>query len=349
MTTAETLVTAAPRLSICIATFNRAAFIAETLQSIVDQLVPQVELVVVDGASTDNTSERVRPFLASGRAIRYVREDRNAGVDADYDKAVGYANGEYCWLMTDDDLLEPGAVGRVLASIADGPDLVVINASVHTANMEHSLIKCNLPIEVDRSFPEVNDDFFALSANHLSFIGCVVVRRSVWLSRERRRYYGTLFIHVGVLFQSPRLSRVKLIAMPLIRIRYGNAMWTARGFEIWNFKWPALVWGFPGFSDAAKARVWHREPWRSTRKLIHARAVGSYSMVEYRRFLACMPRRQDRWRAVAIAAMPASLANLIAGAYCVFVNRTVRATAYDLARSVHSTWMSRLAARLRGL
>ncbi|RYD61491.1 MAG: glycosyltransferase, partial [Sphingomonadales bacterium] len=101
-------------LSICIATFNRAAFIGETLQALVEQLRPGVEIVIVDGASPDDTAAAVRPFLEVAPAIRYCRESENSGVDGDYDKAVGYARGEHVWLFPDDDLPAPGAIDRVL-------------------------------------------------------------------------------------------------------------------------------------------------------------------------------------------------------------------------------------------
>ena len=45
------------KLSICIATYNRGAFISETLDCILTQIEPGVEIVVVDGASADNTSD----------------------------------------------------------------------------------------------------------------------------------------------------------------------------------------------------------------------------------------------------------------------------------------------------
>ena len=53
-----------PRLSICIATLNRGAFIGETLDTIVPQLRDDVELVIVDGASKDNTGEVVGRYVA---------------------------------------------------------------------------------------------------------------------------------------------------------------------------------------------------------------------------------------------------------------------------------------------
>ena len=52
-----------PLLSICIATYNRANFIGETLDSIILQLTEDVEVVIVDGASTDNTREVVESYV----------------------------------------------------------------------------------------------------------------------------------------------------------------------------------------------------------------------------------------------------------------------------------------------
>ncbi len=81
------------KLSICVATFNRGGFIAETLDSIVTQMHPEVELVVVDGASTDDTFERMSEFGLRYPFVRYFRETSNSGVDQDFDKAVSIRNG----------------------------------------------------------------------------------------------------------------------------------------------------------------------------------------------------------------------------------------------------------------
>lgn len=104
--------TGKPKLSICIATFNRGAFISETLDSILGQIESGIEIVVVDGASPDNTMEVMTAYVQRHQEVKYFREAENSGVDADFDKAVGYARGEYCWLMTDDDLLKPGALAQ---------------------------------------------------------------------------------------------------------------------------------------------------------------------------------------------------------------------------------------------
>jgi abequosyltransferase len=102
------------RLSICIPTLNRGCFIGATLESIVSQSTDEVEIVIVDGGSTDNTQQVVENFQQRFRRLRYFRNEADsgssntpspsgAGFDRDCNRAVESAVGEYCWLFTDDD------------------------------------------------------------------------------------------------------------------------------------------------------------------------------------------------------------------------------------------------------
>ena len=341
-----------PKLSICIATYNRGRFIGETLDSIVGQLNDQVELIVVDGASPDNTEEVMRQYFDRYPQINYVRESENSGVDCDYDKAVGYATGLYCWLMTDDDLLVPGAISRVCDFLDGTRDLVIVNAEVRSADFSRVLHPSRLKIESDRNYDSgERSKCFSETASCLSFIGGVVIRRDFWLERDRESYYGTLFIHVGVIFQNPPIENVTVISDPLIRIRYGNAMWSARGFEIWMFKWPELIWSFDDFDDVAKKDVCPRHPWKNLKALAFYRGVGGLSIREYRKYLADKATGLARFRAFAIAIAPAWLVNSMASIYILFFNTKARSEAYDLSRCMHSTWVSRSVAnklRVRG-
>lgn len=338
------------KLSICIATYNRGNFIGDTLESILAQVEPGVEIVIVDGASPDDTPEVVARYSSRHPEIRYYREAKNSGTDGDYDKAVGYARGEYCWLMTDDDLLRPGAISRVLAALDGASDLIIVNAEVKNADFSKVLETSLVKVPSDRKYGIGDGEkLFADTAHCLSFIGCVVIKREVWLARDRSSYYGTLFVHVGVIFQRPAIQNVTVLAEPLIGIRYGNAMWSPRGFEIWMFKWPQLVWSFMEFSEGAKAAVCPREPWRQVKKLVLYRAIGGYSYAEYRRFLAGRAQGMARVIPLMMARAPATLVNSLAAFYILLLNKKARSGMYDLARSRHATWASRLAARILGV
>ena len=341
---------AAPMLTICIATYNRGKFIGATLDSILAQLAPEVELLVVDGASTDDTPEVMARYAARCPALRYIREQVNSGVDQDYDKAVAYARGQYCWLMSDDDLLKPGAVHCVLAAIDGKHDLIVANTEIWNADFSDRLLERRLEISADIDYGKgERDRFFVATANQLCFIGCVVIRREFWLARDRASYYGSLFIHVGVIFQPPAIDNAKVIAQPLIAIRDGNANWAARTFEIWAIKWPELVWSFPDFPDTAKQAVCPREQWRRFKFVFYHRAMGSYSLAEFRKYLAGRTRGLAWASAFAAAAFPGRAANLIVVIYYYLFKRESRLPLFDVLCSRYASAASRALARSLGL
>jgi len=320
-------------LSICIATYNRAEYLGETLDSIVPQLGDDVELLVVDGASTDNTEDLVNAYTRDYAHIRYVRLPAKGGVDQDYNTAVESACGEYCWLFTDDDLLKPGAVDTVRAAIKQGHDLVVVNAEVRDRELAEILETQRVVLRQDRIYESHEmERLFVDAFRYLSFIGGVVIRRRIWMGRHPQSFFGTEFVHLGVIFQAPLLSTAMVIAEPYITIRWGNAQWTARSFEIWMFKWPNLVWSFDHISDEAKRSVSSREPWRSFRTLITHRSLGGYDLQSYRKYVVSK-RAGTLWKSCAwlIACLPMKIAVGINNSY--FAIKSVRQSVARVGRS----------------
>jgi glycosyltransferase involved in cell wall biosynthesis len=335
-----------PILSICIATYNRGRFIGATLESILAQADDNVEIIVVDGASPDNTQEVIEPYLSQHPNLHYYRENTNSGVDCDYDKSVGYATGEYCWLMPDDDLLAPDAISRLLKFIDKSYDLIVVNSEVWNADFSTSLDTRMLKLREDKTY-DVGDGekVFVELATCLSFIGSVVIKRSVWLKKDRSSYYGTLYVHIGVIFQHPSIESIAVIADPMIHIRYGNSMWSPRSFEVLYFKWPQLIWSFPQFSAKSKQNIIWREPWRRLRSLFKSRAIGEYSHSEYRKYLSGHPFDIHIVLAYMICVFPAKVANMLWVLYYAIFQRSALFTLFDLLRSPHSSVISRSIAR----
>lgn len=311
------------RLSICIATFNRARFIGETIRSMAPQLTSGCEIVVLDGGSKDDTAQVIAALQQEVPGLRYVRQDRNRGVDRDFDAAVLHASGDYCWLMSDDDLFKPGAVAAVLQALAREPSLVVVNAELRSLDLSELLDPRRLPLADDRVYaPAEFDRLFAETSAYLTYIGAVVVRRALWLARDRESCFGSEFIHVGVVFQQPLPAGAVVLATPYISVRFGNTQWRPREFEIRMVRWTELVWWLPAVPDAVRARLYRRDPWRSFKSLFFYRAKGTYSLTEYRRWVA--PRVHtlpDRARAIAVALVPGVLANLAGLLFCLLPYR----------------------------
>jgi glycosyltransferase involved in cell wall biosynthesis len=324
-----------PRLSICIATLNRARFLKETLESILVQASDEVEVVVVDGASSDGTESVVRGLQQRFPCIRYIRGERAMGVDRDFDAAVQHASGEYCWLLCDDDLLKPGAIAEVLSETRRGHSLLVVNADVWDAGYSKLLEGRRMKIDEDRIYPSSGiDALFADTAQYLTFIGGVVIRRDLWMVRERERYFGTEFIHVGVIFQAPLPRTALVISKPLISIRYGMAQWTERSFDIWMFKWPELVWSFPGLSDEVKNRITRREPWRLLKNLLVYRAMGAYSSRVYHdKVRNRLQEVRQRTVPCLVSMLPRRVLNLLGVAYFSLFHRKALMPLVDLMNS----------------
>jgi abequosyltransferase len=310
-----------PLLSICIATLNRAAYIGETLDSLIAQLREDVEIVVLDGGSSDGTQELLMQYRQRCPQLRYVRQEAPNGVDRDFDRTVELASGEYCWLTSDDDLLKTGGLARVLRALEQHPSLVIVNTDARTHDLATIIVPRRLRFSSDREYgPNEISRLLKETGFYLTFIGCVVIRRELWLQRRRSDYYGSLFIHVGVIFQEALPATTLVLAEPWITSRMGNATWTAREFEIWMFKWPTLVWNLRAPSDEAKAAVTSREPWRELARLVFFRGKGSYSLDVYAKWLRSRSNSWlNRFAAYLLAITPGKLVNAVALFYLRFI------------------------------
>ena len=334
------------KLSICIATLNRGDFIGETLESIVAHGDERIEIVVLDGGSTDNTEQVVRRFQTTFPHFHYIRQERALGVDRDFNTAVEASSGEYCWLMPDDDLLKPGAIDAVLRACENSHDLIVVNAEVRNCDFQSLLVPNLLGFDRDRIYaPTELERLFEDTAGYLSYIGAVVIRKEVWLSRDRASYFGSYFVHFGVIFQAPLTGSALVLGDTQISIRYGNAQWRPKEFEIWMFRRPELIRSLTSISDAVKAKCFHLELWRSPRHLMAFRAKGSYGMEEYKRWIRPLqPSTWDRIKAIAVACVPGVIANAIGLLYCALARRNVATHLHDLkaSRYYFANWLRKV-------
>ena len=117
---------AAPLLTIAIPTYNRARFLAELLAVLLPQLRDEhrAELLLSDNASADDTPGLIARFRKLGLPLRHLRNPENIGADANFLQCLDQARGKYVWVLGDDDLLTPGAVGQLLSLLeqAETPD-----------------------------------------------------------------------------------------------------------------------------------------------------------------------------------------------------------------------------------
>jgi GT2 family glycosyltransferase len=112
-----------PRISIVTVSFNQAAFLERTIESVLNQGYPNLEYVIVDGGSTDGSVQIIDRYREHFSSV--VVEPDNGQSDA-LNKGFRLTSGEVLNWLCSDDLLEPGALHRVArAYIAHKPDLIV--------------------------------------------------------------------------------------------------------------------------------------------------------------------------------------------------------------------------------
>lgn len=102
-----------PFISIVIPVFNMADGIRRCLRAVVDQLVDDIEVLVVDDGSTDNTSLVVSEIAAKDFRIRYLFQ-KNAGVSAARNTGIEAANGSYLLFIDADDEIEDHYLQNIL-------------------------------------------------------------------------------------------------------------------------------------------------------------------------------------------------------------------------------------------
>jgi glycosyltransferase involved in cell wall biosynthesis len=115
-------------VSVAMATFNGERYVEAQLRSILEELQPQDEVVVVDDASTDGTVARVEA-LGDAR-VRLLRQARNQGVRASFDRALRACRHSLIFLSDQDDLWLPDKRNALTAELGAGAMLALSDARV---------------------------------------------------------------------------------------------------------------------------------------------------------------------------------------------------------------------------
>jgi glycosyltransferase involved in cell wall biosynthesis len=115
----------APLVTIGMPTYNGARYLAQSLDSLLNQDYPNWELVIGDNCSTDGTEAIGREYAEQFDRVRYVRHETNVGASANFNHVLGLARGTYFMWAADHDLWEPTFISRCVAALEADPDAVL--------------------------------------------------------------------------------------------------------------------------------------------------------------------------------------------------------------------------------
>ena len=117
----------AAKVSICIPAYNHAEYLGPALESALAQTYSDLEIVVSDNQSTDNTGELVAGFGRRNDRIRYFRAPEHLSMQENFNHCLALARGRYIKFLCADDLLEPYCVERLLETL-EGDESVKLAA-----------------------------------------------------------------------------------------------------------------------------------------------------------------------------------------------------------------------------
>lgn len=105
--------------------FNEAQWLRQALESILQQSYSDLEILVLDNASTDGSAAIAEEIAREDPRVSHVRHDRNLGANENYHRGVLQAGGEYFMMAAGHDLWEPDYVSTLVAALVECPQAVL--------------------------------------------------------------------------------------------------------------------------------------------------------------------------------------------------------------------------------
>ena len=113
-----------PLVTIAIPTFNRAPLLRDCIASALSQTYRNLEVLVSDNASTDETRETLSEF--TDPRLRVIRQERNIGLLPNWNSCLACAKGDYIVFLSDDDRIAPWLLERCIGVIGQQPQVPIV-------------------------------------------------------------------------------------------------------------------------------------------------------------------------------------------------------------------------------
>ncbi|MGA9672207.1 MAG: glycosyltransferase family 2 protein [Terracidiphilus sp.] len=216
---------ARPRISVCMAIYNGEHYFPEQMRSILPQLSPNDEVVIVDDGSTDATLDRIAAF--NEPRILIAQHKKNEGVISSFEDAVRLASGDIIFFSDQDDIWAADKVEKMLVPFARDECISIVTSA-------YSVIDANGHPTVDATFsnrPPFTSGFFAnLYINR--FQGSAMAIRRTLLPHVLPFPKNCSFVHDEWIGLRNALlgGRVVHVPQPLLHYRrHGNNASKTRG------------------------------------------------------------------------------------------------------------------------
>lgn len=126
-----------PLVSIITPSFNQGRYLEETMLSVLQQDYPNIEYIVIDGGSTDNSIEVIHRYESR---LGYWISERDKGQTEALNKGFAHAHGEILAWLNSDDVYYPGAVSEAVKFLLENPDIGMVYGDLDFINEDGRII-----------------------------------------------------------------------------------------------------------------------------------------------------------------------------------------------------------------
>lgn len=164
-----------PKVSVMVVTYNQEDLISETLDSVLEQNYPNLEIVVADDASTDNTPAIIQSYQKKHPdIIKPVLNAKNLGITGNSNAAFFHCTGEFIAILGGDDLFLPGKISKQIQLFKD-PDVVL---AYHPVDIFLHQTGETLFLTNTTRHEHIGDVYDLISKGGIPGASSVIVRRS---------------------------------------------------------------------------------------------------------------------------------------------------------------------------
>ena len=284
-----------PLISIVIPSNNRTELLDKAIVSIITDPSwnSDCELCISDNSIGDETANLINTKYTGSSQIVYRRSVDAPSLDENVNMAISMARGEYIWIFGDDDLIVEGFLAELITYLDNSsPDIIVLNSCSfqEQGQVEVSRRPLNSLTVYD---PNNNDSFMIDHGGYLTYVGCIMIRKRLWVKYFCPEKVGSFFSHLDVVCRAKIGHTAHYLPRPAIKMRMHMQTWTAKHFEIWNISFPEVIWELDNYSLQAKQSVIQRYPLKSVKRILASRAYGRFDFNIFKTIL--LPAKDSSW------------------------------------------------------
>jgi glycosyltransferase involved in cell wall biosynthesis len=127
----------APAVSIILPAYNCEKYIGKAIQSVLLQTFTDLELIIINDGSTDNTEELIQSF--NDRRIVYIKNNKNEGLIYSLNRAIALAHGKYIARMDADDISKPERLAKQRSFLDQHADITVVACTIEFINEKEEI------------------------------------------------------------------------------------------------------------------------------------------------------------------------------------------------------------------